>query len=280
MIGTKLELADIVASSRDEAHHEIRKRCTSSYLGDHRAVCRVLGRYIAFVDTTDVGFATHLLMDGAWEMWLTEYMIRTIKPGWTVFDVGANFGYYSLLMADLVGHTGRCVAYEPNPHVARFARESLSVNGFGGWTEVREVALSREAGSAIFYLPHGEPKNARIVDSVDPVAVASGWGQYIDVIVRPLDQEFGGKIDFLKIDAEGAEGAIIHGMWNTIQAHHPKMIIEFNIGRMSDPLSPLQILSDAYGSIRSLEMDGSLPDVSIDRILSERVGEDWLLEVG
>ena len=57
----------------------IRGRVRPIYLGDHRALCTILARYKFFVDTRNIGFATHLLTDGFWEMWLTEFMVKTIK---------------------------------------------------------------------------------------------------------------------------------------------------------------------------------------------------------
>ena len=62
----------------------------SVYLGDHTTLCRVLGYYKMYLDTNDTGFASHLMLDGFWEMWLTIFFARRIQPGMTVIDVGAN----------------------------------------------------------------------------------------------------------------------------------------------------------------------------------------------
>src|SRR5262249_7878864 len=85
------------------------------YLGRHTALCRVLGLFKISLDTNDTGFASHVLLDGFWEMWLTIFFARQVKPGMTVIDVGANFGYYTLLFGSLVGDEGRVYAVEPNP---------------------------------------------------------------------------------------------------------------------------------------------------------------------
>jgi FkbM family methyltransferase len=74
------------------------------------------------------------------------------QPGFWVLDIGANFGYYSLLFSDLVGMG--CLAFEPNPQVAAKLRKSLSINGFDGRADVKEVALGREAaGEVRFFIP-------------------------------------------------------------------------------------------------------------------------------
>ena len=275
--GSLLPLSRLISGKREDVQNEIRRRCTSNYLGNREALCRALGRYSMFVNTDDVGFATHIMMSGAWEMWLTEHMVRTIKPGWTTIDVGANFGYYSLMISDLVQHTGRCIAFEPNPNVARLLRQTLSVNGFADRSDVREVALSGEEGASYFYLPHNEPKNARLVPEIDHWAVEQNLGVFINVPTMTLDAAAPDRVDFIKIDAEGAEGAIINGMMGLLKRDRPEMVIEYNCARMADPRSPLERLLSVYGSMQSLEMDGEVYSTTIDQILSERVGQDWLL---
>ena len=51
-------------------------------------------------------------------MWLTEAVEAALKPGMVAIDVGANVGYFSMLMAERVGSAGRVQAFEPNPSMA------------------------------------------------------------------------------------------------------------------------------------------------------------------
>ena len=68
----------------------IRRLCSTVSVAEHTVLCRVLGRYKMFVDTTDVGLASHLMLDGFWEMWVTEAMLGFVRTGMTaVFDRGA-----------------------------------------------------------------------------------------------------------------------------------------------------------------------------------------------
>lgn len=78
----------------------------------------------------DVGFAPHIIMDGFWEYWITQFIAARMKDGAVVLDVGANFGYYTLLMSDLIGPSGKCIAFEPNPGVAAKLRKTIAINGF------------------------------------------------------------------------------------------------------------------------------------------------------
>jgi hypothetical protein len=72
------------------------------YLGDYTALTRTIYGHKMYVDTRDVSLAPHLLLDGYWEQWITNIFRELVKPGMTVVDVGANFGYYSVLAASLV----------------------------------------------------------------------------------------------------------------------------------------------------------------------------------
>ena len=98
---------ELATGERFALENRCRALTNPVYLGDHTALCRVLGFYKMYLDTTDTGFASHLLLDGFWEMWLTVFFARQVKPGMTVIDVGANYGYYTLLFGALVGPEGR-----------------------------------------------------------------------------------------------------------------------------------------------------------------------------
>jgi FkbM family methyltransferase len=233
----------------------------------------MLARYKFFTDTRDIGFATHLLTDGYWEMWLTQFMARTIKDGMLVLDVGANFGYYSVLMADLVGPKGKVVAIEPNPHVARSAEASLSINGFRDRSTVIQAAVSDQPGTLMLHVPRTEPKNAMIV----PEGFASPDADVIPVPAVTLDEACRDqKVSFIKIDAEGGEYNIFKGMQTILKRDRPKIILEFNANRAHAELL-LQMVLEAYQNLRHLGFDGDVHDVTPERVMSENVGEDWLL---
>jgi FkbM family methyltransferase len=272
--GRLLSPHNLLRLPRHLSHPFIRKRVRPVYLGDHRALCTIVGRYKFFVDTRDIGFATHILTDGFWEMWLTQFMAKTVKEGMFVLDVGANFGYYSVLMADLVGRNGKLIAFEPNPHAAASAEASLSVNGFGSRSTVLRSAASDTAGSVTFCIPHDEPKNARMV----PADYTQPDADIIQVPTVTIDEICRGerKVDFIKIDAEGGEYRIFQGMQEIIRRDCPMIILEFNADRTGAKVL-LDLIVQTYPSLKYIRPDGTPTDVAPDRVMSENVGEDWLL---
>jgi len=270
------DVRSIASLTRPEGEAQIRRYCESHYLGGHETIARCLGHYKMFLDTRDVGFAPHIIMDGFWEYWITQFIVDRVKPAFCVLDIGANFGYYSLLLSDLVGPAGRCIAVEPNPNVASKLRKSLSVNGLAGRAEVREIALGRHSGEVSFFIPRDEPKNARIVS---PDFEAQELGQVIAVEVATVDQLCSGidRLDFVKVDAEGGEDDIILGMGDTLDRLKPSLLLEFNVGRDYNGEHLIHRLQEIYGQCGFVDYYGRLKPVTVSELLTKKVGEDWML---
>jgi len=179
-----------------------------------------------FVDTRDIGVTPHLIMDGYWESWITQCMARIVKPGDVCVDVGANFGYYSFLMSELCGPSGRTVAIEPNPRVVETLRSSEVIHS---WRfDVIQAALGDKNGDATLtfpdkYLGGGTLLQQSNFEGKSQVRVKLTT---FDDLVAQLNLP---KVDVIKMDVEGLEPNVFAGMKNTI-ANNPnlKMIIEYS----------------------------------------------------
>ncbi len=204
------QMQDLALFSRDDAERITRAHVQCAYLGDRVALTRMLSSVKFFVDTSDLGFGSHVLLDGYWEMWLTLFCLRNVTPGMVAVDVGANFGYYTLLFANNVGATGHVIAVEPNSRAAALLRRSVELNGFSSRTLVEETACAEQNGLRFrLVVPADEPKNAHIVELS---AQADGADRDL-VVSRTLESLCAGldRLDFIKIDAEGAEERIAIG---------------------------------------------------------------------
>lgn len=259
---------------RSTVEAAIRRRVQTAYLGDGLVLARILGRHKIFLRSSDRGFACHLMLDGFWEMWLTQFLARRVTPGMTVVDVGANFGYYTLLLGDLVGAAGQVIAVEPNPEAASLLQESVLLNGHRTRTKVVPHALSASAGHGWLYAPDGEPKNAALVDTEHLAG-----GKTIEVATLTLDEvalEYG-KVDLVKIDAEGGEQGIVAGMRQVIARDRPAIVLEFNAARYTDPRRFLDELLASYGTARELSLDGTLLPLDRMSVLDQASLEDRIL---
>lgn len=273
-----LQPHELASLKRLDAEAIIRSHARSAYLGGHTAVARILGRYKLFVDTRDEGFGAHVLLDGFWEMWLTLFCARNLRPGMVAVDVGANFGYYSVMFAEFVGSAGRLLAVEPNPRAADLLRRTLNLNGFSQRATVAEAALGERDDERLrLYVPHTEPKNALVVSPgyhADPRD-----GTVVEVPSSNLDRLCAGldRVDFIKIDAEGSEERIFAGMAGVLERHRPMIVMELNVARYQDAPGFLARLTATYGSLYSIGFDGFAKQVTAEDLLASRVGEDWLV---
>lgn len=252
--------------SRDKVEQQFRDQARYWYLGGNTAMCHVLGNQLMYVDTTDYALAPHLIRDGFWEIWITQAMARILQPGMIAVDVGANVGYYTLLMANVVGAEGRVVALEPNPRLAELLRQTLSVNGFDSKVTLDTRAASLESGHSIqFIIPKGRPMNAAIGDS------ASEGDQIIRTQTIRLDQALPEKVDFIKIDVEGAEQLAWQGLQKTLDANpRIKIFLEFNSNRYPETAASfIQQIVDQGFKLAYVDTNSALVSCTAAYVLSQ-----------
>ena len=139
---------------------------------------------------------------------------RFLRPGSVFVDVGANVGVYSLKAAKEVGDEGLVVAVEPFRNV-----------------RVRNLCVGRHTQQAQLYLNNDKPNSFGLLrvgnaESVSVLCVS------LDDLCRWENIE---RLDYLKIDAEGAEGAILEGGAQTIARFRP--IVQVEITKSDSRLS-------------------------------------------
>jgi FkbM family methyltransferase len=211
------------------------------------------------------------MLDGYWEIWLTLFFARTITPGMVAIDVGANLGYYTLLLGCAVGPGGHVIAIEPVPETAELLKKTIELNGLAGWVRLVKAAAAGGTSTATMYVPENEPKNSAIVASLD-----EGTIQVPAVSIDELTSDLE-RLDLIKIDAEGAEEMIFEGMRRTIERFRPKLLLEFNAYRYKDARAFLDTLRRAYPRMQALDFFGVLQPVTVADILGRTSLEDWLL---
>ena len=265
-------------NSRVAAEGMMRARCMVVPVDPTTALCRVLGRYKMYVDLRDTGFAPHLMFEGYWEYWITEFVWRNVKPGQVALDVGANHGYYTLLLADLVGPGGKVHAFEPNPRLAELLDRNIALNGFWHVAEARAAAVGdRDGGTARLMVPVQDPKNGYVMapGQVPPLGLDAARSAVHDVPLATLDEAVPGRADFIKIDAEGAEEAVWHGMQRLI-ARSPgiAILMEFNPARCRDARGMLADVAARF-PLREVTFAGVAAPCAPEEVLAR--GEDTML---
>jgi FkbM family methyltransferase len=251
-----------------------REHSRSLYLGEQTVLCRVLGKYLIYADSQETGITPHLAFDGYWESWITLALARTVRPGWHCLDVGANHGYYTLVMADGAGPTGRVAPIEPTPRLADLLRQTLDVNGFPYIDVVTKAASDSDGETLQLVVPPRRSMNARLSDVVDGGAEAFAVES---VTIDSLTREWP-RVDLIKVDVEGAEEQVWQGMRETI-AHNSDLVIvlEFNVDRYREPRAFIEEIEAAGFPLRYIDIDGEAKGVGPDELLTRQVGQDWML---
>jgi FkbM family methyltransferase len=251
-----------------------RQQSRAVYLGEGTMLCRVLGKYLVYADSQETGITPHLCLDGYWESWITVALARAVRRGWHCLDVGANHGYYTLIMADGVGPEGRVVPVEPTPRLADLLRQTLDVNGLPDVTVVQEAASDADGKTLQLVVPARRSLNARLSDVVGPTDERH---EVRSVTIDTLTRDWP-RVDLIKIDVEGAEEAVWEGMQRTISSNSDLvLILELNVARYGDARGFLQAIERAGFSLRFIDIDAEIKDVSIDQLLTRQVGDDWML---
>jgi FkbM family methyltransferase len=152
--------------------------------------------------------------------------LRTlVQSGDVIWNVGANVGVYVLQLAQLVGPTGRVVAFEPNPVAADLIEKNVNFNDFGNRVTVVRAAVGREPGEMDFFSvgadPMGRPGQANpLLPNAAPIRVP----------VTTLDLALThGRPAGIVMDIEGWEiAALLSGTALMSTAHAPWFVVELH----------------------------------------------------
>lgn len=162
---------------------------------------------------------------GDYEPEITAVFKRLVQPGSTVFDVGANAGYFALLSAEL-GATVH--AFEPNPAVRALLSRSVEL-GSGAITVVPCACSDHEGTMPLYIAEAGNTGRSGLMVE---------RGTKVDVEVITLDaytERTGARPQLIKIDVEGAEADVLRGMSTVLERDRPKLIIELHVTRGEVP---------------------------------------------
>lgn len=146
-----------------------------------------------------------------------------VRPGMTVVDAGANVGVFTLAAARRVGPQGKVIAFDPLPRNYRYVVANTVLNGYGN-VVVEQQAVGDRDGEMEINLFGGD--NVSVSDEVtggdgkEPITVPCCR---LDTYLREHGVE---RVDVVKVDVEGAEGAVLEGMTETLKAQKPAVIME------------------------------------------------------
>lgn len=276
--------------------HVARSQVRRCLLG-HRFIGRRVNNYSMLLDLEDRGISRSLLLFGTREVEHKIILEKVVRSGMTIFDIGANIGYYALMELGLLRGTGRLIAIEPSPQNATLLRRNLALNGHENVTVV-ESAVSDSIGDKVFHLSH--QSNLGTFH-----ATGSGLrylsGERITVpttTVEKLAQQYGTP-DLIRMDVEGHEVEIVGSMLDGIRSSSfaPMILFETHLSRYSAEHDMAVVLRELFAlgyGVRYLASSsqrgtrivdargyrGSAPIVTdgVERVIYENIQDDDAVE--
>ena len=200
---------------------------------------------------------------GYYDKALHRFIDRNVSAGMTCFDIGGNIGAVSTHLARKVGKTGQVHAFEPVPALRARLQKNLARNGCETRVTVHPLALSNTTGEAHLAIASVNADNQGLAS-----LVASGNDRLtstVTVQTATLDDFVAARrinrIDFIKMDIQGAEILLLEGAQQTLSALRPDLILEVSpqdmagIGKTSRNL--LEMIEAVGYRIHELRSDGT-----------------------
>lgn len=187
------------------------------------------------------------MLFGVYEPWLRTVLESAIQPGDTCIDIGTHKGYFTLMMAKQVGANGGVYAFDPDPRAFSALTQNRDINRFD-WIHAQSLAIGESEGRIELELTPKLGDSSRFHRreySSEEIA-------RVEAEMLPLDQALsragyqGQSVAVIKIDAEGSEPYILHGMKPFLENQSPILILEFHFECLT------QAGSSAQGVLQSL----------------------------
>jgi FkbM family methyltransferase len=150
---------------------------------------------------------------------------QILRLGMAFVDVGANWGYFTLMASDRVGPTGRVISLEPCPPMFRMLTQNVAQNSL---SNVSALAIGAASGAGTETMVGWDPGSDNWgVSSFSGLTAQAGpqftiRTQSLDDL---LDEQGVREVDLLKMDIEGAEGVALEGMKNGLAQHRFKRLL-------------------------------------------------------
>ncbi|MET7679102.1 FkbM family methyltransferase [Streptomyces sp. NPDC005423] len=184
------------------------------------------------VDTEDL-IQRYLYLFGVWEPHMTSWLQRRLRPGDCFVDVGANVGAFSVLAAQLVGAQGRVVAVEASPVFHERLLRQARLNGFDTIRAVN-AAVSDRAETLTFVLASSHNTGANSIVPYEGPAESTfrAGARPLPELLEPAELA---AARVIKIDVEGAEGAVVRGLAPVLHRLRPdaEITVEVSPDRMT-----------------------------------------------
>jgi FkbM family methyltransferase len=150
------------------------------------------------------------IIEGKFETAELAFLNRFLRPGMTVLDLGAHHGFYTLLASKRVGNTGNVFSFEPSPRERKALRLHLRLNRCKN-VVIQEMALGDQNTDSALYVVEDWAAGCNSLRPPDVAAKTSPVPVHVVRLDDWLAEHKIDRVDFIKLDVEGAELTILKG---------------------------------------------------------------------
>ncbi len=162
-----------------------------------------------------------------------ELFSSMVQPGNVVLDIGANTGLYSIFLSRFIGQHGKIFAFEPDAETFQTLSDNLKINSCNNVTTFN-LALSDKESIIEMVSESTNDAHLKTGDAFKYIKEVSSNGNSGDKTMKALrlddimEIRNGARIDYLKVDVEGAELLVFKGAVETLKKFKPTIIFELN----------------------------------------------------
>jgi FkbM family methyltransferase len=261
------------------------------HVSPHEIVTKIFTGLKIYLDTRDLSVTPHLALDGIYEGHISNAWLSLVEPDSTVFDIGANFGYFGALAAQKTDKkNSRVVCFEANPKLVPYIRKTLAVNWINEQSTVENVAVSSKKGNATLhvfkdYIGSSSLHDAEHIDAFMHEKMYVETIEEVEVPATTIDSYCTDHsikaIDLIKIDIEGYEEEAYKGMRTIIKkSPNVTMFIEFTKQSYKKPESFYEQMLADFGNVYVIDGLGKLHkpvDSSYAAVIDAT--DDWVMPV-
>ncbi len=164
---------------------------------------------------------------GAVDVWELFHLKRLLRPGSVILDIGANFGYYSIILASHLRKHCRVLAVEPDPSNHARLVDHIARNELEGVVTAHCFGLSDKPGFATRAARAGNSGSTNLSESDEATETRL---TSLDAFIADQNLD---RLDFMKIDVEGFEERVLRGAREALTRFQPLILIELEPPRLA-----------------------------------------------
>lgn len=212
----------------------------TTYMGDGLVLVKAIVnglQIIYLVEARDRLIAPWFIATGLYETDLTHHFGRILRQDDHCLDIGANFGYFTLLFGRFCPK-GKSIGVEADEALFRIARDNIHINDLSRNTAIQHRAICETDRAVTLFRRVGRSGNTSILEVSQKFLDYLGEAPSVEFSVPGtsidrFSKDFGGKLDIIKIDIEGAEPLAFAGARNIIsQNPDVQIIMEWSPGQI------------------------------------------------